>query len=326
MKVLITGGGGFIGGHLAGRLIAEGFDVRCTDIKPKSAWWQVHEEAENRYSRDLRIKANCIEACQTVQRVFHLAARMGGIGFISARHAECALDNSEINLGMLRAALQEGKPRFLFASSACVYRQDAQDRPDVLPLKEEDAWPADPEAGYGLEKLYMEKLCQYAQEDCGLDVRVPRLHNVYGPMGDWRGGKEKAPAAICRKVAEAKLTGKHEIDIWGDGTFTRSFMYVDDCVEGMLRMMESTFSEPINLGTSEQVTINQLVSLVEQIAGMKLNRKHDLTKPQGVPGRNSDNTLIQLHFGWEPSTPLCSGLEQTYRWIEQQVQEKGACQ
>jgi nucleoside-diphosphate-sugar epimerase len=319
MKVLVTGGGGFIGGHLAGQLIAEGFDVRCVDIKAKANWWQVHDEADNRYSRDLRIKANCIEACQAVQRVFHLAARIGGIGFISAKVAECALDNSEIDLGMLRAALQEGKPRFLFASSACVYRQDAQDRPDVVALKEEDAWPADPEAGYGLEKLYMEKLLEYCRDDFGMEVRVPRLHNAYGKLGDWRGGKEKAPAAICRKVAEAKLSGKHEIDIWGDGTFTRSFMYVDDCVEALLRMMESTFSEPINLGTSEQVTINQLVSLVEQIADVKLTRRHDLTKAQGVPGRNSDNTLIQLHFGWEPSTPLAIGLQATYHWIAEQL-------
>ncbi len=317
MKVLISGGGGFIGGHLAGRLIAEGFDVRCVDRKPQADWWQHHDEAQELYSRDLRIKAHCIEACQTVQRVFHLAANMGGIGWITAKHAECALDNSEINLAMLRAALQQGMPRFLFASSACVYRQDAQDRPDVPALKEEDAWPADPEAGYGLEKLYMEKLLEYARDDFGLDVRVVRFHNVMGSLGDWRGGKEKAPAAACRKVAEA--ADGETIEVWGDGRQTRSFMHIDDCVEGLLRLMESDHTEPLNLGRDEMVSINELFYATAAVAGKAIRLRHDLTQPQGVRGRNSDNTRLKEVLGWAPGIDLKAGLKKTYPWILEQV-------
>ena len=322
MKVLVTGSGGFIGGGLAGRLIKEGFDVRCADMKSKDKWWQVHDEADNRFSRDLRIKGNCIEVCQTVQRVFHLAANMGGIAHITAKVAECALDNSEINLNMLRAAIQEGVGRFLFSSSACVYRQDQQNQPDVAPLKEADAWPADPEPGYGLEKLYMEKLCQYAHEDCGLDVRVVRFHNVYGPDGDWRGGKEKAPAAACRKVAEANdwlADFGAPIEVWGDGEQTRSFMHVDDCVEGLLRLMESDHTEPLNLGRDELVTINGLFHAVAKVAGRQIHLQHDLTKPQGVRGRNSDNTRLKEVLGWAPEIDLKTGLERTYPWIAEQV-------
>ena len=320
MKVLVTGAGGFIGGHLVAQLIKDGFDVRCVDIKDKPKWWQVHDEADNRYCRDLRIKANCIEVCQTVCRVFHLAANMGGIGWITAKHADCSMDNTEIDMSMLRSAAHEGVDRFLYSSSACVYRQGTQNRPDAPPLKEENAWPADPEPGYGLEKLYMEKLLEYCWNSYVLNVRVVRFHNVFGNYGDWRGGKEKAPAAACRKVAETEDGG--QVEVWGDGKQTRSFMHVDDCVEGLVRLMESNHAEPINLGRDEMVSINELFGIVASVAGKSIQLRHNLLKPQGVRGRNSDNTRLQEVLSWTPQIDLKTGLERTYSWIQEQVEKE----
>lgn len=318
MKILMTGSGGFLGGHLIRRLLSDGHEVRAADIKPLKDWWQVYPEPDNRPHIDLRFRENCMGMCCGIDQVYNLAADMGGIGHIETHKADCML-NVLINTHMLMAARFRGVSRYLFTSSACVYAADKQDRPDQPALKETDAYPAMAEDGYGWEKLFSERMCRHFMEDYGLEVRIPRLHNAYGPMGEWTGGREKAPAAICRKVAQAKMTGSDTIEIWGDGTRTRSFMYVDDCVEGLIRIMRSEWREPLNLGTSESVTVNQLVDLVEKIAGVKLKREYDLSKGQGVRGRNSDNSLIQLHFGWQPTMPLKVGLAETYRWIEEKV-------
>lgn len=341
MNILVTGSGGFIGGHLVSRLIDDGFSVRAVDIKPLEKWWQAHKAAENISDTDLRLRDNCWRMCAGIDQVYSLAADMGGIGHIETHRADCALHNVLINAHMLMAARLRSVKRFLFTSSACVYAAAKQDKSYLPALKESDAWPAEPEAGYGEEKLYSERLCQYEQEDYGLEVRVPRLHNVYGPRGSWNDGREKAPAAICRKVAEAKLAGLQTIEtrdppkgsglqsinivayppieIWGDGTQTRSFMWIGDCVEGLRRLMDSDVCEPINLGSAEQVTINDLVGMAESIAGVKLQRTYDTSKPQGVRGRSSDNELIREKLGWQPTTQLWVGLKRTYDWIEEQV-------
>lgn len=321
-RCLVTGAGGFIGGHLVARLLEEGCCVRAVDIKPLDRWWQVHEHAANVAESDLRLRAQCIRACQGIKWVYNLAADMGGIGHIETHRFNCALHNVLINSHMLLAAEFSGVRRFLFASSACVYAAVAQGSPDMPALKESDAWPAQPEAGYGEEKLFMEQLCRYVREDYGLETRIVRLHNVYGPHGSWNDGREKAPAAICRKVVQAIKSGKHEIEVWGDGTRTRSFMYIDDCVEGLWRIIDSSFTEPINLGSAEQVTINELVGVVELIAGFDMDLHYNLSKPQGVWGRSSDNTLIRKALGWEPTRTLYNGLQGTYQWIEKQVNQE----
>jgi GDP-D-mannose 3',5'-epimerase len=315
---VVCGAGGFIGGHLVKGLIANGVNVvRAVDVKPLDDWYQVTEGVEN-LSLDLKDKQNCIAAADDVSLVYQLAADMGGMGFIENNKALCML-SVLTNTHMLMAAQQTGVKRFFYSSSACVYNGDKQTSPDVVALKEEDAYPALPEDGYGWEKLFSERMCRHFEEDYGLISRVARYHNVYGPEGTWTGGREKAPAAVCRKVIEAKLSGKHEINIWGDGKQTRSFMYIDDCVKGSQMIMESDIDEPINLGSSELVTINQLVDIAEEIAGIKLKRTYDLSAPKGVNGRNSDNTMILEKLGWEPSIKLRDGLERTYRWIEQQI-------
>ncbi|GIX47760.1 MAG: hypothetical protein KatS3mg131_1971 [Candidatus Tectimicrobiota bacterium] len=252
---------------------------------------------------------------------YHLAADMGGIGYITAVHADVARNNVLMNANMLEASHINGVGRFFFSSSACVYPLYKQKEPDVTPLKEEDAWPAEPEEGYGLEKLFMEKLCQYYYEDHGLETRVARFHNVYGPLGTYEGGREKAPAALCRKIALAK--DGDEIEIWGDGKQTRSFLYIDDCLEGIYRLMQSDYREPLNLGSDLMVTIDELVDLIAGIAGKRVRKRYDLTKPQGVRGRNSDNTKMRQVLGWEPQIPLEKGLEITYRWIEEQLRKAG---
>jgi nucleoside-diphosphate-sugar epimerase len=267
---------------------------------------------------DLRLREACDEALAGADIVYNLAADMGGMGFIETHKADCML-SVLINTHLLQAARKHDLQRFFFSSSACVYAADKQLTPDIQPLKESDAYPAEPEDGYGWEKLFSERMCRHFREDFGLTTRVARYHNVYGPHGTWTGGREKAPAAICRKIAEAHISGNHEIEIWGDGEQTRSFMYIDDCLKGTKMIMESDIEEPINLGSDEMVTINQLVDIVENIAGIKVNRRYDLDAPKGVRGRNSDNTMILERLGWEPNISLHDGLEQTYRWIYDQV-------
>jgi GDP-D-mannose 3',5'-epimerase len=316
--VLVAGAGGFIGGHLVARLLARGHrNVRAVDIKPIGEWYQVFREADNRVL-DLKSLANCRTAVAGVSRVFNLAADMGGMGFIETHKADCML-SVLINTHLLMAAREAEVERFFFASSACVYAADKQTSPDVTALKEEDAYPAMPEDGYGWEKLFSERMCRHFREDFGVETRVARYHNVYGPFGTFDGGREKAPAAICRKVIQAKLSGRHEIEIWGDGEQTRSFMYIDDCLTGTMAIMASPVVDPINLGSSELVSINRLVDIVEKIAGVKLLRRYKLDAPKGVRGRNSDNTLILAKLGWEPSIRLEDGIEKTYRWIWDQI-------
>ncbi len=317
-KVVVCGAGGFIGGHLVEGLLAKGANVvRAVDIKPRDEWYQESPQVEN-LVLDLKDKEACRKALAGVDLVFNLAADMGGMGFIENNKALCML-SVLINTHLLMAAREHGIERFFYASSACVYNGDKQKNPDVTPLAEADAYPALPEDGYGWEKLFSERMCRHFEEDFGVQCRVARYHNVYGPLGTYTGGREKAPAAICRKVIEAKMSGRHEIDIWGDGKQTRSFMYIDDCVKGTQMIMESDIHEPINLGSSEVVTINQLVDLAEEIGGVKLERHYKLDAPKGVNGRNSDNTKIQQYLGWEPSVRLRDGLAKTYAWIEQQM-------
>jgi GDP-D-mannose 3',5'-epimerase len=321
-KAVVCGAGGFIGGHLVKSLLENGVDViRAVDVKPLDEWYQVTDGVEN-LSLDLKDQANCHVAAKGASLVYQLAADMGGMGFIENNKALCML-SVLTNTHMLIAAQDAGVKRFFYSSSACVYNGEKQTNPDVVALRESDAYPALPEDGYGWEKLFSERMCRHFEEDFGLVARVARYHNVYGPHGTWNGGREKAPAAICRKVIEAKRSGKHEIEIWGTGHQTRSFMYIDDCVQGTQMIMESEIDDPINLGSSELVTINQLVDIVEDIAGIRLERKYNLSAPKGVNGRNSDNTMILDRLGWEPSTRLRDGMETTYRWIEGEI-ERGA--
>jgi GDP-D-mannose 3', 5'-epimerase len=315
IRILVTGAGGFIGHHLLSRLKDEGHWVRGIDVKLPDYQASRADEFE---ILDLRRYDSCLQATRgQIDYIYNLAADMGGIGYISAAHAEIAKNNILINTHMLEAARLNGITRFLFSSSACVYAGYKQQSADVNPLREEDAYPADPEPGYGWEKLFSEELCRYYQRDHRLDTRIVRFHNVYGPLGTYEGGKEKAPAAISRKVALAH--DGDEIEIWGDGKQTRSFMYIDDCIEGLVRLMASTYHEPLNLGLSTMITIDGLVDLAMAIAGKRLVKRYDLTKPQGVRGRNSDNSRLFQVLGWEPSISLEVGLEVTYRWIENEL-------
>lgn len=317
-RVLVTGAGGFIGHHLVGYLVHQGYWVRGVDIKePEYEPTKAHEFE----LLDLRRFDNCLVATRGVEEAYHLAADMGGIGYITAFHASIARNDTMINVHMLEASRLNGVSRFLFSSSACVYPQYLQQSADVTPLKEEDAWPADPEPGYGLEKLFMEKLCEYYHRDYGLETRVVRFHNVYGPRGTYDGGKEKAPAAISRKIALVEDGG--EIEVWGDGLQTRSFLYIDDCIEGIHRLMRSDHREPLNLGSDRLVTVNELVDLVATAAGKRIRRRHDCTKPEGVRGRNSDNTRVRTALGWEPQTPLEVGLAATHDWIRGELAARG---
>ncbi len=317
-RVVVSGAGGFIGHHLVKYLANKGHIVRGVDIKLPDYERSAAAEFE---LLDLRHPENALTATRGTNDVYHLGADMGGIGYITAFHADIARNNMLINANMLEAARLNSVARFLFSSSACIYPQYLQKLADVSPLKEEDAYPADPEEGYGWEKLFMEKLCQYYREDYHLETRIVRFHNVYGPLGTYEGGKEKAPAAICRKVAEAPDGG--EVELWGDGEQTRSFMYVDDCVEGIYRIMQSDHSGPLNLGTDELVTINALADLVATTARKRIVKRHNLSAPQGVRGRNSDNTKLRNVLGWEPRIPLKDGLPPTYRWIESQLRKAG---
>lgn len=317
-KVVVCGAGGFIGGHMVKTLLADGVDViRAVDVKPLDEWYQVAPEVENLVA-DLKEKDACYQAAKGAKVVIQLAADMGGMGFIENNKALCML-SVLTTTHMLLAARDRGVERFFYSSSACVYNGEKQKNAEVVPLKEADAYPALPEDGYGWEKLFSERMCRHFEEDFGLQCRVARYHNVYGPYGTWTGGREKAPAAICRKVIEAKMSGSRAIEIWGDGKQTRSFMYIDDCTRGTRSILESNIREPINLGSSELVTINQLVDIVEDIAGVKLDRRYNLSAPKGVNGRNSDNTKIRQYLGWEPSVRLRDGMAKTYAWIEQEM-------
>ena len=317
VDALVTGAGGFIGGHLVKDLLRQGFTVRAVDIKPVSDWYQIGAEADNQ-QLDLSTIEACRKAVKGARWIYNLAADMGGMGFIESNKALCMLTVLE-STHMLIAARDEPVERFFYSSSACVYSADKQTDRSVIALKESDAYPAMAEDGYGWEKLFTERMCRHFLEDFGLATRIARYHNVYGPKGTYKGGREKAPAAICRKVAEAKLTGEDTISIWGDGEQTRSFMYIDDCVLGTQLIAQGKSSEPVNLGSEELVSINQMVSIVEEIAGVQLKRDYNLSAPQGVRGRNSDNTLIRVLYGWAPTISLLTGLEETYAWIYDNV-------
>ena len=321
-KILVCGAGGFIGGHLIADLRRQGHaNLRAVDRKPLSEWYQRFDDVENLHLNLERLE-DCEKAVEGADVVYNLAADMGGMGFIELNKALCMI-TVLINTHLLLAAKKFGVKRFFYASSACVYTGDKQMDPNHTALKEEDAYPALPEDGYGWEKLFSERMCRHFREDFGIATRIARYHNVYGPNGTYDGGREKAPAAVCRKVIAAKLSGQHEIEIWGSGNQTRSFMYIDDCLHGTQMLTNSDTIEPINIGSSEMVSINQLVDIVEHIAGLKLKRNYNLDAPKGVNGRNSDNTLIQKIFGWEPNTKLRDGMERTYRWIYDEMVAHG---
>lgn len=323
-RILVAGGGGFIGGYLAKELIAQGNAVLSVDVKPIDEWYQVHDGAIN-IQADLTLLSACEEAVNGVQEVYNLAADMGGMGFIENNKAACML-SVLINTHLLIASKNSHVSKYFFASSACVYNASKQDQTENPGLKEEDAYPALPEDGYGWEKLFSERMCRHFYEDYGLETRVARYHNVYGPLGTWDGGREKAPAALARKVAQAKINKTNSIQIWGDGKQTRSFTYIEDCIKGTLLLMQSEIREPLNIGSDQMVSINQMVSILEDIAGVRLSRNYDLTAPKGVRGRNSENTKIAKLLGWTPSISLSDGLSETYKWIENQLysnQENG---
>ena len=319
-KILVAGGGGFIGGHLAKSLVSRGHYVRVVDVKPLGQWYQSTEGAENIVA-NLEEKDACFSASEGCDEVYNLACNMGGMGFIENNKALCML-SILINTHLLMAAKEFQIKKYLYSSSACVYAADKQTDTSVTALKEADAYPAMPEDGYGWEKLFSERMCKHFEEDFGMEVRVVRFHNVYGPDGTWRGGREKAPAALSRKIIEAKESGNLKIEVWGDGEQTRSFMYIDDCITGLDKLMESDFSDPINLGRSELVSINQLIDIISEIAGVEVEREHNLDAPQGVRGRNSDNSLILDKLKWEPEVDLRTGLAKTYAWIEEQIERE----
>jgi nucleoside-diphosphate-sugar epimerase len=319
-RVLVTGAGGFIGGHLVADLLKKGYsDIVAADIKPLSEWYQHYPSVDNKVL-DLRQRHACFEAAAGSRRIYNLAADMGGMGFIENNKTLCML-SVLINTHLLEAALENGCERYFFASSACVYAADKQQEVDNPGLKESDAYPALPEDGYGWEKLFSERMCRHFREEFKLPTRIARFHNVYGPHGTWDGGREKAPAAITRKMITCLRSGDHDLEIWGDGEQTRSFMYIDDCIRGIHLIADSEdWVDPINLGSAEMVTINQLVDVVERIADIKVNRRYNLDAPKGVRGRSSDNTLIESVFGWEPSISLADGMGHTYRWILQEIE------
>ncbi len=318
-RVLVTGAGGFIGSHLVRHLKQLGYWVRGVDLKFAEFGTSVADEF---LLLDLRRWENCLQATDGVEEVYALAADMGGMGFISAHHAQILRNNSLINIHTLDAARENGVQRYLYTSSACVYPEYRQESPEVVPLREEDAYPAQPQDAYGWEKLVSERLCAHYREDFGLETRIVRFHNIFGPLGTWNGGREKAPAALCRKIATAKLTGSDEIEIWGDGEQTRSFCYIDDCVVGIYKLMRSDYKDPLNLGQDRLVTIDQLSDMIAAVAGIRMNKRH-VAGPQGVRGRNSDNTRLRAVLGWEPAISLEEGLSHTYRWIEEQVRRTG---
>jgi len=322
-KVLVVGAGGFIGGHIVKRILDNGNSVVATDIKPKEYWFQDFDNAENHYATDMKDISNCRKVTQGVDYVFNMACNMGGMGFIENNKAEC-MQSVLINTNLLIACKENKVQRYFFSSSACAYNKDKQQDVFIEGLKEEDAYPANPEDGYGWEKLFSERMCRHFQEDYGLEVRIARYHNIYGPYGTYDGGREKAPAALCRKVIEAKKNNKDIIDVWGDGEQTRTFLYVDECVEGTLRLFVSDYSEPVNIGSDEQVSINQMISMIEEISGgSKFKKNYQLDKPKGVRGRSSNNDLVKKVLNWSYQMSLKEGLTKTFKWIYEQINTEG---
>jgi len=317
MKYLVCGAGGFIGGHLVKNLMEEGHEVVCADVKPFEYWFQFFEENKN-HSLDLKEYENCLKVTDSVDYIYNMACNMGGMGFIENNKAECML-SVLINTNLLRSCLVHNVKKYFYSSSACVYNAQKQKKSFVPGLKEEDAYPAEPEDGYGWEKLFSERMCRHFKEDFNLETRVVRYHNVYGPLGTYDGGREKAPAAICRKIANAKINHKKEIEVWGDGEQTRTFMYISDCIEGSKKIFNSELTEPYNVGSDEQVSINQMIKIIEEIADYKVEKKYLLDKPKGVRGRSSDNTKIIKDLEWSPSVTLKEGLSLTYEWIYNQI-------
>ena len=317
MKYLIAGAGGFIGGHLVKSLMDEGHEVVCADIKPLEFWFQTFEQNVN-YSLDLKDYQNCLRVTKNIDYIYNMACNMGGMGFIENNKAECML-SVLINTNLLRACIENKVKKYFFSSSACVYNADKQMDVFVPGLKEEDAYPAQPEDGYGWEKLFSERMCRHFYEDFGLETRIVRYHNVYGPLGTYDGGREKAPAALCRKICLAKINKQKEIDVWGDGEQTRSFMFIDDCIEGTKKLFNSSLKDVYNIGSDEQVSINQMISTIEDIADFRVNKNYLLDKPKGVRGRSSDNVKIKKDLNWAPSTKLKDGLNTTYKWIHNQI-------
>ena len=323
-KILIVGAGGFIGGHLVKRLLRDGNSIIAVDIKSREYWFQEFEDVENHFSTDMKNIENCRKVTKEVDYVFNMACNMGGMGFIENNKAEC-MQSVLINTNLLIACKDFGVQKYFFSSSACAYNKSMQQEAFIEGLKEEDAYPADPEDGYGWEKLFSERMCRHFMEDYGIEVRIARYHNVYGPFGTYDGGREKAPAALCRKVANAKKDNADKIEIWGDGKQTRSFLYIDDCVEGTLRLFESDYPNPVNIGSDEQVSINQMVDVIEKISGIKkLERIYLLDKPKGVRGRTSNNDLVKKVLNWSYETKLKEGLEKTYDWINSETGKHGS--
>ena len=316
-KFLIAGAGGFIGGHLVSKLLKDGHEVICADIKPLEYWFQIFDKNKN-FSLDLKEYENCLKVTSDVDYIYNMACNMGGMGFIENNKAECML-SVLINTNLLRASMENKVKKYFFSSSACVYNASKQKEIFIKGLKETDAYPADPEDGYGWEKLFSERMCRHFTEDFGLETRVARYHNVYGPMGTFDGGREKAPAALCRKIINAKLKNQNEIEVWGDGKQTRSFMYIEDCLRGTINLFESNDSNVFNIGSEEQVSINQMIEIIEEIANFKVKKKYLLDKPLGVRGRSSDNTFIRQKLNWDTEFTLKQGLEKTYEWIYNQI-------
>jgi len=322
-KILVVGAGGFIGGHLVKKLLANGNQIVCCDIKPKEYWFQDFDETENHYAMDMKDILNCRKVSNGVNYVFNMACNMGGMGFIENNKAEC-MQSVLINTNLLIACNEYKIEKYFFSSSACAYNIDKQQQPFIEGLKEDDAYPANPEDGYGWEKLFSERMCRHFMEDYGIQVRIARYHNIYGPYGTYDGGREKAPAALCRKIIQAKKENSQSIDVWGDGEQTRTFLFIDECIEGTLKLFESDYSEPINIGSDEQVTINQMINIISEIAEIeKLNKNYQLDKPKGVRGRSSNNELIKKVLNWSYQMSLKDGLTKTYKWIESQMSQKG---
>ena len=323
-KILIVGAGGFIGGHLVKKLLNDGNSIVATDIKPKEYWFQDFEKAKNFYDMDMKDISNCREVTQDIDYVFNMACNMGGMGFIENNKAEC-MQSVLINTNLLIACKESKVEKYFFSSSACAYNKTKQQSVFIEGLKEEDAYPADPEDGYGWEKLFSERMCRHFMEDYGIQVRIARYHNIYGPYGTYDGGREKAPAALSRKVLTAKRNNHKKIEVWGDGKQTRTFLYIDDCIEGTIRLFESDYSEPVNIGSDEQVSINQMIDIIEEISGIKkLDREYQLDKPKGVRGRSSNNDLVKEVLNWSYNIKLKDGLTKTYNWIDKESSKEGS--